>query len=434
MQDLTRRQARWALFLSAYDFFITHKAGKLNGCADAFSRRPDFYFANSDDNKAQTLLPSKHFQVAAIQRGYISVVANKSLLSCVQTCTNRDHEVSEALKTLQDFEPVKLKKGLEEWNEEQGFILYQGRVYVPLDNSIRKDIVQLHHDSLAAGHPGQAKTLELVSQNYWWPGMTKFINGYINTCDTCNHSKPYCSSSHGFLKPHEVEAVPWKKVAGNFIVKLPISKGYNSILVTGCMGTKQVHFIPCNETIDTDGTAQLYIANVFKLHGAMEQFVSNRGPQFASKFLKEFYKGIGVKRTPTTAYHHQGDGFSERWNQELEQSLRIFCSYHQDNWVRLLSIAKFAFNARVHSATGKTPFFLNYSFTPEFHVSLNPSTKVPMAKERLEQLKEARDDANSALKLAAEHIKYFYDQNVQKAPTFEVGDKVWLSAENIKTT
>ena len=56
----------------------------------------------------------------------------------------------------------------DEWSEEQGLILYRGKVYVLKDHKLRIEIVKLHHNTPTAGHPGQWKTLELVTCNYWW--------------------------------------------------------------------------------------------------------------------------------------------------------------------------------------------------------------------------------------------------------------------------
>ena len=73
----------------------------------------------------------------------------------------------------------------EEWSEEQGLVLFRGKVYVPKNIKLRLEIIKLHHDTPVAGHPGQWKTLELVTCNYWWPGIIMQVKNYVSGCDHC---------------------------------------------------------------------------------------------------------------------------------------------------------------------------------------------------------------------------------------------------------
>ena len=85
----------------------------------------------------------------------------------VKECKERDEAVVKAFKELRSSKGV--LRG-SEWSEEEGIVLFNGKVYVPLDGQLRHDIVHQHHDTFAAGHPGRWKTLELISRNFWWPG------------------------------------------------------------------------------------------------------------------------------------------------------------------------------------------------------------------------------------------------------------------------
>src|SRR3954453_18286229 len=83
-----------------------------------------------------------------------------------------------------------------------------------------------------------------------------------------------------------------------------------------------------------------------------------------SKFWKHFHEILGTKINLSSTYHPQSDGQSERVNQVLEQYLRCFLNYQQDNWLELLPLAEFAYNNSAHSSTNLTPFFANYGFHP----------------------------------------------------------------------
>ncbi len=104
--------------------------------------------------------------------------------------------------------------------------------------------------------------------------------------------------------------------------------------------------------------------NVWRRTGLPQQIISDRGPQFAAKLIQEFWKKLGVKSSLSTAFHPQTDGQTERVNQELEQYLRIFCNFQQDNWAELIPFMEFAHNTRSHSATGKSPFMIWYGYHP----------------------------------------------------------------------
>ncbi|XP_060114520.1 EF-hand calcium-binding domain-containing protein 6 [Heteronotia binoei] len=146
------------------------------------------------------------------------------------------------------------------------------------------------------------------------------------------------------------------------------------------------HFVPCAKVPSGPETAQLYLNHVFRLHGLPKQIVSDRGPQFTSRFWQAFQQGLGTELHLSSAYHPQTDGQTERTNATLEQYLRCYTSYQQDNWASLLPLAEFAYNNAVHSSTQTTPFAANYGLHPRFFPPLGPSADVPAADNRIEEL------------------------------------------------
>ena len=89
------------------------------------------------------------------------------------------------------------------------------------------------------------------------------------------------------------------------------------------------------------------------------------------EFTWELYYLLGVKLAATTAYHPQGDGQTEQVNQELEQYLRLFVNERQDDWDKLLPLAKFQYNNHVYSATQQTPFMLDTHQHPQIGFELH---------------------------------------------------------------
>jgi hypothetical protein len=267
--------------------------------------------------------------------------------------------------------------------------------------------------------------------------MAKFVNDYVDGCDRCARTKAFPGKPHGPLKPNEVPEGPWQTASVDLIVDLPPSKDFtgqkfDSILVVTDHHSKQSHLIPTVKSVDTAELCDLYLREVWKHHGVPRRMISDCGPQFASELMKVIAKALGQTTSLSSAYHPETDRQTERVNQEVEQYLRLFTSWRQDDWVKFLPTAEFALNSRVHSATGKSPFMLLYGYTPELHVPLRPQGNLPAAEDRLRALKEVQEDARSALQLSKDSMKVFYDRHVKEAPRLKKGDKVWLDAQNVR--
>ena len=132
--------------------------------------------------------------------------------------------------------------------------------------------------------------------------------------------------------PNLILERPWMHISADFITKLPIAQGYNSILVVVDQLTKMVYFIPTTEKTLAEGLARLFRDNVWKLYGLLESVISDRRPQFVAGIMRELNKMLGIESKLSTAFHPQIDGQTERVNQELEQYLRMFTNHRQEQW------------------------------------------------------------------------------------------------------
>jgi len=125
---------------------------------------------------------------------------------------------------------------------------------------------------------------------------------------------------------------------------LPPSTGSNGVLVVVDHFLKMARYIPINMEILLQGVAKTLWKQVFKDVGLPKKVISDRGPQFMLNFMKGICAQLGIKQNPSTAYHPQTNGQTERVNQEMEQYLQLYCSYQQDDWTKWLPIAEFAYN------------------------------------------------------------------------------------------
>jgi hypothetical protein len=183
------------------------------------------------------------------------------------------------------------------------------------------------HDNTLAGHFGMAQTHKLVSRNYWWPKMNKLLREYVKSYDTCDRSKAPRHRPFGLLQPLPIPSWPWGSIAMDFITDLPIVRAKNSILVVVNRLTKMAHFTPCSKSITVEETAQLILDGIVRLHGFPEEIVSDKGPQFASKFWRCLFELLRVDIRLSLAFHLKTDGQIERTNQTLEQYLLYTMNY-----------------------------------------------------------------------------------------------------------
>ncbi|KAL5533015.1 hypothetical protein ACEPAF_4789 [Sanghuangporus sanghuang] len=149
--------------------------------------------------------------------------------------------------------------------------------------------------------------------------------------------------------------------------------------------------------------------------------------------MKELYKLLHIEGNPSTAYHPQTDGQTERVNQELEQYLRLYVNHRQSDWADWLALAEFAYNNREHSATKLSPFFVNTGMHPLDFTGVGTASSNLSAEEFAKHVKEVHELAQGNLTQANEDMKRFYDRHAGKSITYEAGQKVFLDGRNIKT-
>ena len=160
--------------------------------------------------------------------------------------------------------------------------------------------------------------------------------------------------------PNSIPETLWTHILADFITKLPLVQGYDSILVVVDQLTKIVHFIPTTKKTSAKGLARLFRDNVWKLHRLPESIISDREPQFATRLMRELNRTLGIESKLSIAFHPQTDGQTERVNQELEQYLRMFIDHRQEQQPEQLGTAEFAYKNKAYSST-QTMLLENHS-------------------------------------------------------------------------
>src|SRR4051812_27778858 len=151
--------------------------------------------------------------------------------------------------------------------------------------------------------------------------MQTDILKYVEGCNKCQRSNTHCKKASNMLNLNEIPTGPWQFVSVDIIGELLESQGFNAIFVVVNHFSKQIHAILINTSLTAEGYAWIFRDHIFKLHGMPEKVISDQGPQFVSKFIQSLCQMLEVKGNPSTAYHPQTDGQTERVNQEIERYL-----------------------------------------------------------------------------------------------------------------
>src|SRR5258705_829374 len=246
---LNCRQARWSLYISRFDFVLTHKPGRQMGRPDALLRQAD-HLRGVEDNADCTLLTLEVFELRVTEAVMLEG-EEATFMERIRQSDQYDDPVVKARKALDRGE---LRS--DEWTCTEGVVLYRGRVYVPDGPWLCHDLVHAHYTATVARHPRRWKTLELVSQNYWWPRLSRYIAKFVAGCDACNRTKTFPMQKVGKLIPNKVPDRHWQVISVDMIRELPDSKGYNAVLMVVDRLSKRIHAIPTVTSLDSTGVAR----------------------------------------------------------------------------------------------------------------------------------------------------------------------------------
>src|SRR3954454_10081906 len=255
----------------------------------------------------------------------------------------------------------------------------------------------------------------------------------MKSCDSCQRIKASQQSPTGLLQPLPIPSQPWEQVSMDFITQLPRTKsGFDAITVFVDTFSKMVHLVPSQTTATAPDTAKIFFDIVFCLHGLPTSIVSDRDAKFTSKFWQSLFHTMGTRLAMSTAFHPQTDGQTEHANRTLEDMLRAYVGYRQDDWDSLLPAAKSGCNNAPNASTQMTPFRLCYGrdpVDPYSHLTTFPDS-IPAAADFHRQRQNAIKQATDALIMAKANQEKYANRH-HRDVSFSVGDKVLLSSSHI---
>jgi len=233
----------------------------------------------------------------------------------------------------------------------------------------------------------------------------KDMGKYVKSCDIYQRMKNRTKELAGKLKLSEVSEKPWTHPMVDFIMKLPLVAGKDTILVVCDRLSKITYFVATTEGTSAEGLVQLFRDNVWKLHRLPESVILDRGPQFAVNLTKKLNQMLGIETKLPIIFHPQTDGQTERMNKKLEQYLRFFIDHRQKDWSEWLALAEFAINNKIHSATKMSLFIANYGRELRMRVNIRRKGKMEKAIEFAKRMKKVQKEVRATLKRVQEEMK-----------------------------
>jgi hypothetical protein len=297
---------------------------------------------------------------------------------------------------------------------------------------LREQILHLLHSGPQEGHSGFHKTLHRAKSEFYWKGMRKEVRRFIKECDICQQNKSENIHPAGLLQPSPIPTKIWTDISLDFIKGLPNSEGYSVIMVVVDRLSKYAHFIPISHPYTASKIAQVFLANIFKLHGLPNSIVTDRNPTFTSTFWKELFKLQGTTLKFLSAYHPQTNGQTKIVNKMVERYLRYFSGDKPKGWVKWLPLAEWWYNTNIHASTKLSPFESVYSYpTPKLIPYTPGTTQIQEVENTLKTRDEIICILRANLQLAQDKMKKFVDiKRIERS--FDVGDLVYLRLQPYK--
>ncbi|KAL0161345.1 hypothetical protein M9458_045070, partial [Cirrhinus mrigala] len=386
---LNPRQARWSLFFNRFQFLLSYRPGTKNVKPDALSRA---YSPETQEKPLASIIPASRI-IAPLQ-----------------------WELERVVREAQVHEP-----------DPGGGPM--GRLYVP--QSARARVLQWGHESTLTCHPGTARTLEFLQRRFWWPSIKEDVKIYVEACPVCSQGKSTHHRPQGLLHPLPVPHRPWSHLSLDFITGLPPSRGNTVILVIVDRFSKAARFIPLPKLPTAKETAELLMNHVFRVFGMPLDVVSDRGPQFSSRFWGAFCKLIGASASLSSGFHPESNGQTERINQDLETTLRCMVANNPTSWATFIMWAEYAHNTLQSSATGLSPFECQFGYNPPLFPEEEAQVAVPSARHFVRRCRLTWRKARCALLRTSQRYQRQANRHRQTAPNFRAGQRVWLATRNL---
>ena len=283
------------------------------------------------------------------------------------------------------------------------------------------------HDDV--GHQGILRTLSLLRERFYWPGMQEEATQYVMRCSRCLRRKtpPQVAPLQPILVTQPLELVHM-----DYLSLEPSKGNIENVLVITDHFTRYALAYP-SKTQTAQATARILWDNFICHYGFPEKFISDQGRNFESDLIKELCKIAGVKKIHTTPYHPQGNGQCERFNSTLCNMLGTLSDEEKSDWKSHLGCMTHAYNCTKHASTTYSPYYLMFGRHPRLPIDIEFGLHKPNCSDNSSKsryIQKLRRRLNYAFQKASKYsdqqakkYKQGYDKSV-KGPQLHENDLV----------
>jgi hypothetical protein len=320
-------------------------------------------------------------------------------------------------------------------------ILHFEKKYYILASFLRKELFKQNHDDFHAKHFEYEKILELFRRKYWWSNMSKNVKKYVVSCTKCSLTKSIKHKFYELLQSLSIFMRFRKNWTMNFIIDLSFNKRneqiYNFILIVIDRYTKYFKYISAKKDWTAKQLTNQLFDEIFSKHEMSKSIMFDKDSLFIFNFWFNFCYHLKIKIRLNIVFHSQTDDQTERQNQTLKQYLKIYVNYQQDNWIKLLFVAEFAYNNNWHSVIKMSSFTTLYRNEDvsrwKDQIQKDSEKKMFATRFRILKITILRNQLYKRLKKARKNQAKYYDEK-HTLRTFNVENKILLNFKNIHTS
>ena len=240
------------------------------------------------------------------------------------------------------------------------------RMVMPTE--VRDAVFYWSHQSHLAGHFGQTATVQRAQSRFYYPGMSQDLKRRVADCGDCLVKRGKVKVRDGPHNPQRA-GYPNQKIYVDLIGPLPETWQQEKYLLSVEDGfTGHANAYPLHNK-EAATVARVLIDEYCCDYGFPEAIHSDNGKEFVNELWEQMCDRLGIRKTTTPTYNPQSN-IVERWHRTLNMMMKTFLDREDREWSKYVPAMVMAYNTKVNSATGVTPFFATFGREAKLPVDL----------------------------------------------------------------